>query len=149
MARTATTSGPRDPLGPALADKAAQIRAAYGPRIGWDELLLILQDRQYVPYPCEVRFDSTPLLPGEFATIVPAGPAARDGFFIYIHPGCLQEPDALPLVVLHQLAEISCGQPPTAEEAEFFGSQVLGLAPETCFRRLCEVARRVGGDQAA
>src|SRR5579872_7370264 len=69
-----------------LAAKAAAIRHKYGPVIGWEELQELLQDRQLTPFPCEIRFDAAPLLPGEFGHPVPKGPSREEGFIIYLHP---------------------------------------------------------------
>src|SRR5512136_2703535 len=75
------------PVPPAeVAATGALIQAKYGPRIGWDELRLLLRDQEIVRYPCEVRFNSDLLLPGEFAHAFPVGLKPEEGYVIYVHP---------------------------------------------------------------
>ena len=83
-----------------LAEKGAQIFAKYGPRIGWDELLRLLEDRTCVRYPCVIEFDDTQLEPGEFAYAAANGDRPEDGFTMYVHPFFMTQLDHVPLLVL-------------------------------------------------
>src|ERR1043166_113816 len=65
--QTLTVDDFKQSLSAHIAAKADEIRATYGPQIGWGELLQILQDRTAVRYPCEIVFDAKPLFAGEFA----------------------------------------------------------------------------------
>ena len=102
---------------PSLFSKAAEIRQKYGPDIGWDELQRLLQDRNCAPFPCEIRFDAGPLLPGEFGHPVPKGPSSEEGFIIYLHPFYATQLASVPYLVLHQLVLINYGDSATADDA--------------------------------
>ncbi len=56
-----TAEDARQSLTDHVAAKGAEIREKYGPRIGWHELLRILEDRTVCRYPCEIVFDAEPL----------------------------------------------------------------------------------------
>src|SRR5215471_18660987 len=73
MVKQLTVEDARESLNAHLAAKGDEIHARYGPFLNWNELLLILNDRSCVRYPCEIRFDSQLLLPGEFAHPMPKG----------------------------------------------------------------------------
>jgi hypothetical protein len=130
-----------------LAAKANGIRQKYGPEIGWNELQRLLEDRQFAPFPCEIRFDAEPLLPGEFAHAMPKGPTREQGFIIFIHPVYATQLSRVPCLVLHQLVLINYGQSATAEDAEIFGSLALGMSKEDYYRVLCELSGQIGGDE--
>lgn len=149
MARQLNPTAERTLVASRLAEKAKEIRLKYGPRIGWDELLRILADRSCVPYPCEVKFDPEPLLPGEFAHPAPKGSQREDGYIIYVHPVYADQVPMLPFLVLHQLVLANFGPGASVEDAERFGAQVLGLSQEEYYHTLCELAGQVGGDELA
>jgi hypothetical protein len=128
-----------------LAAKAAEIRDKYGPVISWDKLQALLQDRRLIPFPCEIQFDSTPLLPGEFAHSVAKPNVLQDGFIIYLHPQYADQLGLVPYLVLHQLVLVSCDHA-TIDDAETFGSLALGLTKEAYYKTLCELSGQIGGD---
>ncbi len=64
MPKTLTVEDAKQSLNAHVAAKGDEIRDKYGPEIGWDQLKAILQDRSCVRYPCELRFEAEPLLPG-------------------------------------------------------------------------------------
>ncbi len=146
MARPAITASRRQALSALLADEATGVRAKYGPRIGWEELLRLLQDRACVHFPCELRFDAEPLLPGEFAHTLPKGGKPEDGFTICLHPLYEQRLQSVPYLVLHQLALVNHGKLATADDAETFGSRALGLSKDDYYHALCELSGEIGGD---
>src|SRR5271157_1209558 len=76
----------RQSLNACATEVGARIYERYGPRIGWAQLLRILQDRECVRYPCEIIFDAAQLQAGELAHPVAKGDHPQDGFIIYIHP---------------------------------------------------------------
>ncbi len=147
MARHCKAEYVRESLSVELATKASAIRQKYGPIIGWDELQKLLQDRDFAPFPCELRFDSEPLLPGEFAHPVAKGASREEGFVLYIHPFYASELARVPYLVLHQLVLINYGDSATADDAETFGSVALGLSKEDYYRALCELSGQIGGDE--
>jgi len=73
MATRLTASDSRQSLNAHAAAKGAEIRAKYGPDIGWEKLLQILGDRSCVRYSCEIVFNAAPLKPEEFAVPLPKG----------------------------------------------------------------------------
>ena len=146
VAKRLTTEASRRRVSEDLAAKAAEIRARYGPVIGWDQLQSVLQDRRLTPFPCEIRFDSTPLLAGEFAHAAPKGISPDDGFIIYLHPRYEDQLADVPYLVLHQLVLISYNSA-TADDAETFGSLALGLTKEAYYKALCDLSGQIGGDE--
>jgi hypothetical protein len=146
MARQCKAEDIRGSLSAEIMAKATVIRQKYGPEIGWNQLQKLLEDRDCAPFPCEIRFDSEPLLPGEFAHPVPKGPSREQGFIIYIHPFYAKELGRVPYLVLHQLVLINYGESATADDAETFGSLALGLSKEDYYRALCELSGQIGGD---
>ena len=79
MAAPPSAQEARQSLNASAAAIGAGIYAKYGPRIGWTQLLQILEDRTCVRYPCQIVFDAAPLQEGEFAHPVGRGIARRMG----------------------------------------------------------------------
>lgn len=142
---TRLTPDARQSLNAHVIAKGAEIREKYGPVIGWDELQRLLQDRACVRYPCDLVFDATPLEPGECAHPVAKGDQPEDGFAMYVHPFFLAELPQVPALVLYQLVTVNYGVFASADDAEAFGASVLGLTKDEYYRRLCELADRLGG----
>ena len=130
-----------------LAAKANEIREKYGPKIGWEEVQHLLEDRQCALFPCEIRFDAEPLLPGEFGHPVPKGTSREQGFILYLHPLYASQLSRVPYLVLHQLALVNYGEGVTPDQAETFGSLALGVSKEDYYRALCELSGQIGGDE--
>ncbi len=125
------------------AAKGAEIRAKYGPKIGWEEIRRILNDRECVRYPCTLAFDAKPLLPGEFAHPVAHGERPEDGFTLYLHPAFEHRSHALPYLVLYQLVLVNYGEFASSDDAEVFGASALGLTQEAYYRAVCRMADEV------
>ena len=123
-----------------MAAKGAEIRAKYGPHIGWKELQHILEDRACVRYPCDVVFDSQPLLDGEFANAQPKGERPEDGFAIFVHPFFMTQLTKVTSLVLYQLVLVNYGDFASSDDAETFGASVLGLSRDEYYKALCELA---------
>jgi hypothetical protein len=145
MAIQLTAQDARQSLNAHVAAKGAEIRAKYGPTIGWRELLRILEDREVVRYPCEIVFDSAPLQPGEFAHPMARGKRPEDGFVICVHPSFITQMERVPHLVLYQLVLVNYGEFASAEDAETFGAAALGLARDDYYQALCGLADQVGG----
>jgi hypothetical protein len=145
MAIQLTAQDARQSLNAHVAAKGADIRAKYGPTIGWRELLRILEDREAVRYPCEIVFDSGPLQPGEFAHPMARGKRPEDGFVICVHPSFITQMERVPHLVLYQLVLVNYGEFASAEDAETFGAAALGLARDDYYQALCGLADQVGG----
>ena len=147
MARELKTESVKPALRDLVLAQAAEIHHKYGPQIGWDQLGQLLGDRNCIRYPCEIRFDSEPLLPGEFAHPIPRGQTPDEGYIIYIHPYYSSQLPRVPYLVLHQLALINYGDSATLDDAEVFGSLALGLSKEEYYLALCELSAQIGGDE--
>ena len=135
-----TADDARVSLNAHVAAKGAEIRARYGPVIGWNELKLLLEDRACVRYPCTLEFDATPLQPGEFAHPVAKGGQPEDGFTMYVHPFFMTHLPEVPWLVLYQLVLVNYGEFASGEDALTFGAAALGLSEDDYFERLCELA---------
>jgi len=144
MAQQLTVDDARQSLNSHVEAKGAEIRAKYGPEIGWKELQGILADPTCVRYPCRVVFDRTPLEPGEFALPVARGEQPEEGFDIHVHPFFMSDLDRVPPLVLYQLVVVNYGGFAGPDDAEAFGSAVLGISREDYYRGVCEAADQVG-----
>jgi hypothetical protein len=150
MAIQLTAEGAKQSLTAHLAVKGEEILAKYGPNLGWNDLQLLLQDRAYVRYPCEVVFDASPLQPGEFAFPQQNGDSPEQGFTLYVHPLYMLELARVPYLVLYQLVAVNYGQFASSDDAEIFGASALGLSREEYYDSVCELADQLGvGDDGA
>jgi hypothetical protein len=145
MATQLTTEDVKQSLNAHLAAKGAEIFEKYGPRIGWKELLLLLEDRSCVRYPCQVAFDPSPLQPGEFAYPIAKSQDPEEGFQICVHPAFMMQLEFVPYLVLYQLVLVNYGEFASADDAETFGSCALGLSKDEYYQTLCELADQLGG----
>jgi hypothetical protein len=127
------------------AAKGNEIQIKYGPRIGWNVLLRILNDRTCVRYPCEIVFDQTELQSGEFAHPVLKRELPEDGFTIYVHPIFMTRLEEVPLLVLYQLVLVNYGPFASAADAEVFGAGALGISSDEYYQALCQIADEIGG----
>jgi hypothetical protein len=123
-----------------LQRQAREIYRQFPGRPSWTDLRRILADRSLVHYPCEVRFEMEPLLPGEFVFTVRNGPDPAHGFTIFVHPSLLGKPRELVTVVLGQIPGINTGASPDPEAAEQFGGTALGVSREAYYEELCAIA---------
>jgi hypothetical protein len=140
-----TTEDAKQSLTAHVADKGKEIFRKYGPTIGWKELLRILEDRSYVRYPCEIRFDAGPLRAGECAHPVPKGQHPEDGFLLHVHPFFLAQLHHVPHLVLYQLVLVNYGEFASAADAEIFGSTSLGISQDDYYQVLYELHDAVKG----
>ncbi len=145
MATQLTAGDAKQSLNSHAAVKGVEVFEKYGPRIGWDQLLRILEDRTVCRYPCEVVFDAENLEAGEFAFPVAKGEKPEDGFTVCVHPHFEAEPDRVPFLVLYQLVRVNYGDFASPEDAETFGAYAFGLSKDEYYRTLCEMADEIGG----
>lgn len=144
MSRQLTAEDARQSLADHVAVKGQEIRDKYGPRIGWNELLRILEDRSCVRYPCEIVFDAGPLQSGEFAYPAPKGETPDQGFTMHVHPFFATQPEKVPYLVLYQLVQVNYGAFASPTDAETFGATVLGLTQDEYYEALCAMADQIG-----
>ena len=140
-----TAEDAKQSLNSHVAAKGAEIFEKYGPRIGWKQLLQILEDGACVRYPCSVVFDAAPLGPGEFAYPVPKGERPEDGFRMCVHPSYMAQLEFVPYLVLYQLVLVNYGQFASANDAETFGASALGISKDEYYQSLCDLADQLGG----
>ncbi len=143
MATQLTAEDAKQSLTAHVEAKGLEIRERYGPRIGWPELVRLLQDRTCVRYPCEIAFDASPLLAGELAYPVPKGGRPEEGFTMHVHPLYRANLEEALIIVLYQLVVVNYGEFAGPEDAEAFGSAVLGFSREEYYQRLCALADRL------
>jgi len=141
--RQLTAEDARQSLSDHVAAKGAEIRAKYGPAIGWSQLQRILGDRECVRYPCEIAFDADPLLSDECAFPVPIGDRPEDGFRLCVHPYFSVDPGRVPLLALYQVVAINYGEFASPDDAEIFGAAVLGVPREEYYEALCSMADEI------
>jgi len=140
MAAPPSAQDARQSLNASAAAIGAEIYEKYGPRIGWTQLLQILQDRSCVRYPCEIVFDAGPLQAGELAHPVAKGDHPADGFTMHVHPFFMMQLDQVPLLVLYQLVLVNYGSFASPDDAETFGAVALGLSKDEYYESLCRLA---------
>lgn len=107
--------------------KAAEIRERYGPVIDYSTVLTILDDRKSTRYPVQIKFTTDGIEPGMFAKTDPVSENPDDGYVMSLHAGLEDQLEALPALILYQSVLVNYGDLATAEDAELFGSGVLGM----------------------
>jgi len=135
-----TVDDAKQSLSAHVADKGVTIYLHYGPEITWSKLMVLLEDRTLVRYPCEIVFDAEDLLDGEFAHAVQKGEHPEEGFVIYVHPFFSIEPELVPALVLYHLVVVNYGPFASSEDAENFGAAALGLTRDEYYDILCDAA---------
>ncbi|MBI4658848.1 MAG: hypothetical protein HY735_08395 [Verrucomicrobia bacterium] len=146
MSKQLTIDDARQSLNAHVAAKGEEIRAKYGPHIGWNQLQQILGDRAFVRYPCTIVFDAGPLLEGEFAHPVIQGEHPEDGFAIHVHPYFATQSDRVPALVLYQLVLVNYGEFASADDAETFGAAVLGMSKDEYYQAVCGLADEISAN---
>ena len=149
MATQLTAEDGRQSLNAHVAAKGKEIRAKYGPHIGWAELQRILQDRACVRYSCEIIFDAAPLQPGEFAHPVARGERPEEGFDLYVHPYFMTELDRIAHLALYQIVVVNYGEFASPDDAETFGATALGLSKDEYYQSLCELLDEIAPNPTA
>jgi hypothetical protein len=131
-------------LGDHAYEKGLAIHSTYGPKLDWDSLLEILNNRECVRYPCEIKFDSSQLQPGEFAYPQPIGEHPEDGFIIHVHEHFESRKSDLPALVLYQLVAINYGKFASDTDAERFGAAAMGMDVDAYYDYVCRLADEIG-----
>ena len=143
MSKALTIEDARQSLSAHVADKGAEIHAKYGPHIGWNELLRILEDRTCVRYSCEIIFDAGPLREGEFAHAAPTTERPEDGFTMFVHPYFSTQLERVAYLVLYQLVLVNYGEFASSDDAETFGANALGISKNDYYTTLCNMADEI------
>lgn len=149
MAKQLTVDDAKQSLLGHVESKGLEVHLKYGPLLGWSQLLRLLDDRVYVRYPCEIVFDASNLLPGEFTHPEPKGENPEDGFRMLVHPIFEQQLDLVPALVLYQMVAINYGEFASSDEAETFGAAALGLSRDEYYLMLCELSDELGSEEPA
>lgn len=140
MATQLTAEGAQQSLTSHVEAKGVEVFVKYGPQMGWGELLRLLDDRAYVRYPCQVVFDYSELLSGEFAYPRCNGTAPEDGFTMFVHPVFMLDLTRVPALVLYHLVAVNYGDFASSDDAETFGAAALGLTRDEYYALVCESA---------
>ena len=143
MSKPLSIEDARQSLNAHIAAKGAEIYEKFGPRIGWDELLRVLEERTCVRYPCEIVFDAGPLQEGEFAHPVAKTERPEDGFTMFVHPYFSTQLERVPYLVLYELVLVNYGEFASPDDAETFGANALGLSKEAYYTAICEMADEI------
>ena len=136
MATQLTADDARQSLNAHVAAKGAEIRAKYGPHIGWKELLPHSGGPRLRPVSvrnclrCRGRCN-----PGEFAHPVAKGERPEDGFTMYVHPFFMTQLAQVPFLVLYQLVLVNYGEFASPDDAETFGAPPWGCPGTSTTRR--------------
>lgn len=146
--RQLTVEDARESMLAHVASKGTEIRERYGAVFGWKELLALLQDRNFVRYPCEIVFDSKPLLEGEFAVPVAKGERPDEGYTLYVHPYFMTQLEKVPALALYQLVLVNYGEFASPDDAETFGAAVLGMSKDEYYQMICDLADELNGEAA-
>ena len=144
MSNQPTVDDFKESLNGHVAAKGTEIREKFGPHIGWNELLRVLEDRSLVRYPCAIVFDATPLQEGEFAHPVANGERPEEGFNICVHPFFATQLSRVPYLILYQLVLVNYGDFASSDDAEIFGANALGISKEDYYNALCDMADEIG-----
>jgi hypothetical protein len=144
MEKKLTVEDAKESLTAHAADKGCQVREKFGPDIGWNELMALLEERSMVRYPCTIVFDTGGLHAGEMAHPEPLGESPEEGFKIFVHPVLMTRLHDVPAVVLYQLVLVNYGEFASATDAEAFGANALGISAEEYYEKLCEIADVIG-----
>ncbi|MCP4040783.1 MAG: hypothetical protein GY731_02350 [Gammaproteobacteria bacterium] len=124
-----------------MSHTARDIHLRFGPIIDYPALLRILDDRKCARYPVTIVFNSARLEAGFFAI---AEPATREepanGYEIVVHEHFRDRQEVLPALILYHLVSVNYGDIATWEDAEVFGSTVLGMDREEYYSLICELA---------
>lgn len=147
MARKLTAEDARRSLAAHATAKGEEIRTKYGACEDWTTFERILSDRSCIRYPCEVRFGSEALRPGEFGWPEPIGDHPREGFVLHLHLYFQDRPADAIALALYQLVLVNYGDFASPVEAESFGAAVLGMDRETYYRRVCQLADELAAAQ--
>ncbi len=144
MSKQLTAEDARQSLRDHCAAKGGEVRARFGPSLGWAELKCLLADRKLVRYPCTIAFDAAPLQPEELAYPEPLGDRPDDGYRICVHPCFEADLESVAALVLYQLVAVNYGDFATPDDAEAFGAAALGMGTEEYYQRLCQLADQIG-----
>ena len=96
-------------------------------------------------FPVRLVFDGAELTGGELAATQQISDAPADGFVMHIAPAFRDRMDVLPMIVAYQLVAVNYGDVATHEEAEVFGSTLLGMEQEGYYQVLCGLADGLKG----
>lgn len=127
-------------------EKGNEIRARYGPVIDYPVVLRILEDRRCIRYPVKIQFVSDGIDPGLFAKTDPVSENPDDGYVISLHPLFEQQSAVLPALILYQSVLVNYGDLATAEDAELFGSGILGLDRDTYYAQIAALTDTLWAD---
>ncbi len=123
------------------AHTARDIHLRFGPVIDYPALLRILGDSKCARYPVTIVFDSARLEAGLFAMAEPENrEEPANGYEIVVHEHFQGRQEVLPALILYHLVSVNYGDIATYEDAELFGSTVLGMDRDEYYSLICGLA---------
>lgn len=146
MAKQLTADDARQSLLAHVESKGIEAFIRFGPQLDWNGLQQLLADSSQVRYPCDIVFDATRLMPGEFAHPIQKGATPEDGFTMVVHPHFKTRLDLVPALVLYQLVAVNYGTFASFEEAETYGAAALGLTRDEYYALICDCAAQLGAE---
>ena len=129
-----------------VVSQAEVARARHGPFMG-AQLEELLHDPACVRYPTRLVFEF-----GEMAMHQFGQPdtdwrnSEKDGRVLYLRPMLRDEPELVLLAVAYFIPLINYGEIVTDELCVRYGAALLGMMPEDYYRRICDLAEKVGAE---
>jgi len=120
-------------------ERARELRERYGPVIDYQTVLAMLEDRKSSRFPVTLHFTTDGIEPGMFARTEAVSENPEEGYVIHIHSHFEQRPDLLPSLILYQLVLVNYGDLATANDAELFGSTILGMEREAYYAHITTI----------
>lgn len=127
-------------------EKAQEIRRRYGPNIDYATVLAILDDRKSTRFPVTLRFATEGIEPGMFAKTDPVSAVPDEGYIISVHSHFERRVELLPALILYQLVVVNYGDLATANDAELFGSTILGIDRDDYYAQIVAVVDAIWAD---
>ena len=122
-----------------VVEKAMATKKRHPDLNGEASLMAYLQDAECVRFATDLIFDASNLQDGEFAWAQPKDTGPKDGYQLFVHTKFRSDP-VLPAIVAYHVARINYGEIVTSEEAELYGSALLGLSVDEYYASLCRAA---------
>lgn len=123
-----------------LVDKAKLARERYGPELDLPAFQRMLDDRDVVRHPTTIRFDSSRLYDGEFGMALPVAESSPRSYELILHEQFEGRGADCVMLAAYHIPTINYLDIVTHEEAELFGSTLVGMENEAYYDRVCSLA---------
>ncbi len=139
-----------------------EINEKYGAGMDYDSLQAVLEERKFVRYPVEIKFDSSRIESGLFGLAEPEGYNAQKNdieldedaeynkapdqkFDIVLHENFKNHPEQLVPLILYLIPVVNYGDMAAYEYCEVFGAVSLGMDQDDYYQLLCDLTDSVWG----